>query len=416
MMDKQQQAIKAINAGESMSLVGPAGSGKTTVIRESCNPKTTVIVAPTAVAALNIGGSTAHSVFSLSHGLQTQKDLRRIPSKLRSLFGVDSPVDKLVIDEAFALQGHCLDAIDQKLRTVRDVDLPFGGIQVVLSGDPTQCCPWWSDYERKVLKDEYKSPFIFDSKVWNEMNPQVVVLNKVYRNIDPIQLRALNAIRLKGKGWKEAIDYINSIAKIGVPTEDDLFICTFREDVEEFNQEHYSKVAGNEVSYTATYTGTFKRESLTVDHELKLKVGTKVICTCNNQELGYYNGLQGVVTELNEEFVAIKTKDGASVYVEPYEWKDEELKPSLGGLNKVVTGTATQLPIRYGWANTINSSQGLTLESGTIDLGRQSFGAGMLYVGLSRLTNLRNLTLVRPIEYSDLKTDRKALWFIKRNS
>ena len=191
-----------------------------------------------------------------------------------AMFGDSCAVDMIVIDEAYNFRADLLDAIDIKLRKVRGVDKPFGGIQVVLLGDPLQNVPIVQSNEARRFGRRYKTPFIFSSKVWKKLNPRVCVLTRSYRNENIDQLSLLNSIRLKDEAtYRNAVDEINKIVKHGPGTKDDMFLCSYLADAAKINNARYAEINSPERLYKAQYTGSFKQGDGVVDSELKLKVG-----------------------------------------------------------------------------------------------------------------------------------------------
>ena len=162
----QQLAIEAIEAGQNVFVTGPAGVGKSYLIDQVYN-ESTVLLAPTGIAALNIGGSTCHKVFALPIGLVTRKDETTIPSKVADLFKVNGGVERIIIDEVGMLRADMLDLIDTRLKLVRNNSLPFGGIQMVVIGDLYQLETILPERERLYFKKKYKTPFCFGAKCWD---------------------------------------------------------------------------------------------------------------------------------------------------------------------------------------------------------------------------------------------------------
>lgn len=416
MSDKQNEAIQRIKQGGNISLVGPGGSGKSWTV-DQVKTADTIVVAPSAVAARNVDGCTVHSMFSLSHGIQTQKDLDRITPSMMMLLGNNSPVDKIVFDEAYTLPSNLFDDVDYKLRRIRQNDLPFGGVQVVLSGDPAQCSPFWSYQEGKILNKKYLSPFIFNSKVWKKADIDVLIFDKIYRNTNVEQQEWLNAIRIKDTYWEDAVQCINNIATIGSHNEDDdLHLCSYNADADKINQFYYSKINNQEFTYKAVVDGKYKESDYPAPIELKLKVGTKVLFTVNNYEAGFINGMQGTVVELSGNMIVVENEDGEYIDVEPNVWENMDLNLFNGTIRKNKIGTFKQYPLRHSWGSSIHASQGQTLSKATIDFGNNCFGDGMAYTALTRLKSLEYLTLVRPILLDDIKINNKAINFIRKHN
>ena len=64
-----------------------------------------------------------------------------------------------------------------------------------------------------------------------------------------------------------------------------------------------------------------------------------------------------------------------------------------------------------GWAVTIHKSQGLSLDSVRIDLGRGAFAPGQTYVALSRCRSIGGIHLTRGISMKDVMADPVILDF-----
>ncbi|WP_316315941.1 AAA family ATPase, partial [Clavibacter michiganensis] len=136
-------------------ITGRAGTGKSTLLNHlSWNTeKQVVICAPTGVAALNVGGQTIHSLFRLPIGLIADAELRQGPETRKLL----NTIDTLVIDEVSMVNADLLDAMDRSLRKARGRQFEaFGGVQVVMFGDPYQLPPVPGDGdERAYFTDHY---------------------------------------------------------------------------------------------------------------------------------------------------------------------------------------------------------------------------------------------------------------------
>jgi len=418
--EEQQAVVDATKNGEHVCMLSSSGTGKSFTI-DQIKTGNTVVVAPTAVAAENVKGVTAHSAFSLGLGLQTEEDMARQSENMVMLFSKNSPTDMLIFDEGFNIRADIFDAIDEKLCKLRNSTLPFGGIQVVIAGDPLQNEPIVGYEEKAIFNRQYLTPFIFSSRAWKRLKPKVHVFTKIFRNENEEQQIMLNHIRSKeeiivnGKpAWQFAVDYINSVAKHGVDSNAEIHLTVYRADAEKQNKENYNAILSEEYNYKAEKSGKYK-----VPKEMKvlsLKIGTRVMFTVNNREQGYLNGTTGRVIGLYSDAIVVEKDDGDIVDVEKYTSEEYNYTVLNNKLKKTAVGTMKQFPLMLAYAATISKVQGATLNSAVLDLGESAFACGMLYVGLSRLVDLRNLTLTRPIEYDDVKVDRRAVNFIKKHS
>jgi ATP-dependent DNA helicase PIF1 len=182
------------NTRENIFVTGRAGTGKSTLLNHlSWNTaKQVVIAAPTGVAALNVGGQTIHSLFRLPIGVIADHAIDQVP-ELRKLLNT---IDTLVIDEVSMVNADLVDAIDRSLRQARQKPFTaFGGVQVVLFGDPYQLAPVPGDAdERAYFTDQYRSMWFFDAKVWQETELRIFELTTIHRQHEAEFKFMLNAV------------------------------------------------------------------------------------------------------------------------------------------------------------------------------------------------------------------------------
>ena len=400
---KQQEAINTVANGRNIFITGSGGVGKSWVIKQLVDHYT-VLCAPTGIAALNIGGSTCHSVFGLPISFPVKSDYSKISPTLKQLFSKTSKVKRIIIDEAGMLRADMLDMIDHKLRLVRASTLPFGGLQMVLVGDFFQLEPIVKREEKPLLEALYKSPFAFSAKCWDF---SVVELTEVVRQSDAKQIELLQAIRRKLPTYKEAIKEIQQLALPYTNCVDTLHLCCYNADADEINQYWYSRIVGNQV----VYEGDGDPKDVPVDKMLSLKVGTKVLICANDTDRTYVNGDRGVVKEMHNEYIVVTKEDGEDVYVTPFTWEKYKLKSTAKGISKSLVSKFTQLPIRLGWAVSVHKSQGMSLQKAAIHTGRGCFGNGQLYVALSRITDLSNMSFVSPVKDKEVMAAQPVIDF-----
>ena len=176
-------------------ITGRAGTGKSTLLNYFCEhtDKKAVVLAPTGVAAINVGGQTIHSFF----GFKPDVTLRAIRKKFRDeKKNIYRKLETIVIDEISMVRADLLDCVDKFLRlNGPDEKLPFGGVQMIFIGDLYQLPPVMTGHEREIFREHYTTPYFFSASVFQELEWEFIELEKIYRQKDDEFIRLLNAIR-----------------------------------------------------------------------------------------------------------------------------------------------------------------------------------------------------------------------------
>src|SRR3989344_1557543 len=273
------------------------------------------------------------------------------------------------------------DAVNRIIRFLKSSSEPFGGMQVILSGDFFQLPP--------VDRDRRKVDFIFKSQSWSTLNLAICYLSGSRRHHDPELINILNAIRHNqvNETVRQQLSSRMHVASLRItPTR----LYTHNVDVDAINATELAKINAEPRTYAMTtigpevVTAAMKRSCLAPE-QLQLKNGALVMFVRNNYEKGYVNGTLGTIVGFSGEYPVVKTATNQRITAEPTNWT------ILDG--EKIVAQLTQVPLRLAWAITVHKSQGMTLDAAEIDLSK-SFVAGMGYVALSRVRSLKGLRLL----------------------
>ena len=390
-------------------LTGAAGTGKSTLLEHVKNQldKKKMVVAPTGIAALNIGGTTINSAFRI--GFDTIPEITK--SKDPRFGKLLKNLELLIIDEISMVRAPMLDAISNSLQIHRNSMEPFGGVSVLACGDLFQLPPVVKQHEENTIYQKYDSVYFFDAHSFKEIeDPTFFELTKSFRQEEDDEFyELLNNVRL-GKDLESTIDKINSRCYEPTIEADPFMTLTSRKNrAEDINYHKLSLNDNHEEVIKSKEIGELKDNDLPAPRELKIKKDAKVMFIKNDSDGRWVNGTVGVVTEcLDKNKKCIKVKVAGKTHkVEREEWTKVKYTYDADSdevLEEVVS-SFKQFPIKLGWAVTIHKAQGLTLESCSVDLGSGAFATGQAYVALSRCKTLDSLTLHQELKKSDALVD-----------
>ena len=410
-----RRALDLIHVQRQSALItGRAGTGKSTLLRyfRAANPQSVVVLAPTGIAAVNVGGQTIHSFFKFPPRLIEPRDIRDAKpiSGLRRL-------QTLVIEEVSMVRADLLDGIDLSLRLNRGDNRPFGGVQVVMFGDPLQLPPIVrEDGLKQYFADHYGTPYFFSARVFERCPIPLIELQKVYRQKDGRFLEALNRVR-EGTNIEEALELLNSRVHetVSVSGDAEITLTTTNARARAINQARLDAIQSEPKVYKAEVTGMFQASAYPTDRVLVLKRGARVMLVRNDSENRWVNGSLGTVEELRESSAIVRV-NGVCHEVAPELWESVRYAydRKKGRVAPTAVGEFEQLPLRVAYAVTIHKSQGQTFDQVVIDMDRGAFAPGQLYVALSRCRTLEGIRLVRPIDASDVIVDPRAREYRER--
>jgi ATP-dependent exoDNAse (exonuclease V) alpha subunit len=408
--DEYQRAIDLIVARQNVEICGRAGCGKSTftnaVLRDLLRGQqlSFAYVAPTGMAAVNVGGSTIHSFFGFGivdvfHPEITWKAFKRRADKVKLMRNIDT----IVIDEISMVRSDMFDAIElvcREAQTGKRKNLPFGGIQIILVGDFYQLEPVVKVGAHEELQKLYpEGYFLHNSGAFKRGNFISIEFSKNFRQDADREFAAILDHIRAGKITSRQLEMFNRRYQVG---ETGVIIVGNNQTAEGINREELEKIPEKSRIFTAAIEGTgVVAPSL---EKLELKPGVRVMFTANNG-VEWQNGTMGEVvgfarSDDDTSIVIVRDFHGIHHTVAPHLWtKIEYSTDSAGKLRENVVGKFTQFPIKLAWAITAHKSQGQTLDKVTLQNPNAFFGdaAKMFYVALSRVRALNDIRLERKI-------------------
>lgn len=425
-MDK---VIKALDENRNVLLCSAGGTGKTYLLKEISSylikdKKTIHCAATTGIAAINLNnpdvalnGTTLHSFFGVGLASETKEKLyekvnKNMYAKLR-LNGVNI----LIIDEISMWGLVLFEKLDYIAKKIRRDNKPFGGIQLILSGDYLQLPP---------VKDSW----IFNSDLYKELDLVPVILTEPKRFTDLSYFELLQRVRF-GELTKEDSNVLSSrnvaykklVKELRALTKEELrqriqptILYSRKADVSAYNEKQLKKLPEKSHTFVAKYKYSLKtnrkintdvyikRLEDAIPDKLELKVGSQVMLKVNlDLEKGFVNGSRGIITGITPEHIEVKFMDGKIAKIESHPWIFED---------DLIRITKIQIPLILAWALTTHKSQGCTLDYVVCDLGSTIFEDGQAYVALSRVRNLDGLYISNFLEKS-IHANREAIEYMK---
>ncbi|MDE6317568.1 MAG: AAA family ATPase [Muribaculaceae bacterium] len=431
--EEQEEALNEMLSGKNVFLTGEAGTGKSTIVKEfkRRTSKNCVFLAPTGIAAVNVGGSTIHSFLRLVPGLMAEDSIEPIGNKKqRELI---RNVEVVIIDEISMVRSDLFWAVDYRLRQVAsgvNKRRPFGGKQVILVGDFYQLPPVVkSEEEERFIKNVYGGELAFQTETWLKGNFTCFCLKTVHRQgSDNLFLTVLNHIRhndmdsrdIRDPETGEMLNVKEMLNKSGDITRPlsvtPVCLCTTNREANILNALANEQTAGTGRTFAAIVKGVFSEKDYPTPAKLELKTGTRVMTLINHRtpsgDLEYVNGdvgeVLGFVNQSGVDSVRIKLDNGKRVIITPNEWKNylyvltTDAKTGKEKVTQKEVGSYIQLPLKPAYAMTIHKSQGMSVDAVLIKLGNGCFAHGQLYTALSRCRSLKNLRIDRAIYAEDV--------------
>ena len=423
-----EQIITLIKSGANIFITGPGGTGKSTLVRRIAEVVNSVhVTAMTGCAALllDCSAKTLHSWSGIGLGLDTlEKNIDTIKRK-RHIKKRWNSATALVIDEVSMLTPELFERLDKIGRAIRTrtAGKPFGGLQLILVGDFYQLPPVSRYGELR---------FLFESEIWASTIKVIVVLKKIWRQLDPVYQQVLTEVRMGSLSadsetilrsrmdtdWRNEsikptvlfsrnadVDKVNDVNMNALDTDIQTFAATTVIDKSKWTDAEMTmpdkssdifKFAVNKLDADAPYSAA-----------LDLRIGAQVMLLTNMDiDKGLVNGSRGIITGFalaaGRSLPVVKFKVGGERIIEPYVWYSHEM-PHIG---------RQQIPLRIAYAITIHKSQGASIDAAIIDIGKSTFEYGQAYVALSRVRSLEGLHIYA-LDVTKIKTHPRVLEFYR---
>ncbi len=397
-------------------VTGKAGTGKSTLLQlfKHTTKKKIVVLAPTGIAALNVGGQTIHSFFGFPPRIIQKNEIKK-----RYQTKIYKNIDVLVIDEISMVRADVIDNIDYFLRLNREVNRPFGGVQVVFFGDLFQLPPVIATPEEQYYFSQvYASPYYFDAKVIKAGDIEItnIELQKIYRQEERHFIRLLDAVRSSRIDQDDLDDLNVRHFPLFEPEDYYITLSTRNAIVDQINERELQQINEPELQFQAEITGAFDLRQYPADAVLRLKEGAQVMFVKNDPKREYVNGTIGKILQITQQQILISIEDKdlntKTIEVEKATWEILKYKQSEKDLSKIETeviGSFKQYPLRLAWAITIHKSQGKTFDKVIIDMGSGAFEHGQTYVALSRCRTLGGIVLKQKLRPQDIMVDERIV-------
>jgi ATP-dependent DNA helicase PIF1 len=417
--EKQKNAFISMQKGKNVFLTGPGGSGKSFLLKyfidyyknlfEDEDSKI-YITSTTGLSSILIDGMTINRYSGIGTGEKEIDFYYKKIIKMKNLKKRWLETEVLIIDEISMMDPDIFDKLEILARKIRNIDKPFGGIQIILSGDFLQLPPVKSD------------SFCYESFSWDNVIEETFYFDKIIRQNDGLLQNVLNNIRL-GIVNNDVRMLLDSCLNKKLFSNNGIIptlIFSRKKMVSEHNERELNKlIECGEISYKYTsqyeYSKNINESSYdfykdlinsqySIEDNLIFSTKTQVMLTVNMQNEGLANGSRGIIIDFYNTNPIVLFSDGKILEIKPHEFIIDE----NGFIVKKI-----QIPLILSWAITIHKAQGMSLEMVETDIGNSIFEYGQAYVVLSRIKNIEGLSLIN-IDYTKIKAHPKVIKYYEK--
>ncbi len=377
--EEQKIAAHSLLSGNVSFLTGKPGTGKSHVVRflvEALKEAkvNTVVLAPTGIAAANIGGQTVHSFF----GMRAGDEYVGNDHVSDALAPILRAVEVIIVDEASMVRPDLLDLAHAKF--LRDGVDPFE-ITWIFVGDMAQLKAF-SKEEEPYNHAKYKG-YDFRSSI---IGSRVVEhsLTEIHRQKDLEFLKNLDELRYGTIGgyWDK---FVGNFQNEGI------YLCRTRLEAQKINKARLDANPNSLYTFDTKYSPGVNKGEFPIPETLHAKTGMQVVHLLNRYPL--VNGTRG--------FLDIREKDGKTDlyllvgseehFISKHEFELYEYYQEKGKIQKRVSGTAVNYPLLQCDAMTIHKSQGSQFDK--IFVNARNIPLDLTYVAFSRVTSPEGLTV-----------------------
>lgn len=406
----------ANNTNQSFFLTWKAWTWKSTFVKYFIEntPKKLLLLAPTWIAAINIGWSTIHSFFGFHPWINMNELKDHFMAKDK--YEVLKNADCIIIDEVSMLRADLVDIIDAFIQKSLKNYSYFGWKQIIFVWDVYQLPPIVRKEEKEFFSKNYDTYFFFSSEAYKWLNPITIELQKIHRQQDIIFKRVLNRIRNWIQTHKDLM-YLNTRVT-NKPDTDEFVISlvTTNKIATEINMSNLKNIESEEYVIAAEVTGEVPEWYYANDKIIRFKIWSQIMMVKNWENR--QNGTLGKLTYFDE---ATKTSSVEINWVEyqiPFsEWNIR--KPRYDKQQNVIVNeivwTFRQVPFKLAWGITIHKSQWMTFDNIFLDFWDKLFASWQWYVAISRVTSMKWLFMKRPLRKSDIFLDSWIIEFIGKS-